>query len=93
MSSYLSKIKLEEELNRALPHHKGLIKVSNHAAERIAQRYGRLSSQLLRAINSACKELKKNKQLELAYGETYIARVVMKRTADCYLLITVLYNN
>ena len=85
-------LRLTEEFGRKFPHYEGTVVISDHAAERILERFGKLNSQVSRAIIRALKNFKKGSR---AKGSTYKCEAVVSRESDDnkIVVVTVLFNN
>lgn len=81
---------MTEEFGRKYPCYKDTVVISDHAAERISQRFGGLRSQVSRAIIRALKKFKKGSR---ATGCTYECKAVVSRDSDDgkIVVVTVLY--
>ena len=87
---------LTEEFGRKYPHYADKIIISHHAAERILERFGKLNSQVGRAIIRAARKFKDTKKVGRRLDSTYKCQaVVTNRDSDDdkLVVVTVLFNN
>ncbi|SFV59772.1 hypothetical protein MNB_SM-7-533 [hydrothermal vent metagenome] len=86
--------KLTEAFGHMYPVYADKVLITNHAAERILERFGKINSQVGRAI---CRAVKKANNIKgtRAKGETYKCQAIVSNNSDDdkIAVVTVLFNN
>jgi len=81
------------EFHKKFPEHKDII-FTDHASERIMERFGGVKNQMARAVINGKKYLKNKAGVDEATkyysGDTYLGRAIMTKNKDNnYIVITV----